>query len=107
MVCAEKTQIVTQLQSQIVDAPEGVSFACAATTDPAHSSRLTYVWERNGVPVTNEQDKHYSMDPVTHMLHISETKGNDTAEYRCVVSSDVDQAEASAMLTVRGAYIVR
>lgn len=98
----EKTIITTQPRSQTVDAPIDVLFECAATADPSHSSRLTYVWERNGIPITDNNPR-YVVDRATHRLTIKQTEGNDTSEYRCVVSSDIDRVEASAMLTVRGA----
>ena len=76
-------------------------FTCAGTTDPMEVSKLTITWLKDNKPITTGEQR-MAQNFQDNSLTISGITIRDAGRYTCVASNGLDEAKASAMLTVRG-----
>ncbi|CAE1307932.1 NRCAM [Acanthosepion pharaonis] len=75
-------------------------FTCAGTTDPMEVSKLTITWLKDDKPITTGEQR-MAQNFQDNSLTISGITIRDAGRYTCVASNGLDEARASAMLTVR------
>ena len=72
-------------------------------TDPAEWDNLVVVWRRHGVTIDPSRDRHVSVDPDDHSLHVRGALVTDTAQYTCHADNGLDEATSEPInVIVRG-----
>ncbi|XP_070559729.1 neuronal cell adhesion molecule-like isoform X2 [Ptychodera flava] len=95
----DKTEIVQPPQDTFVREGERAQFQCSITHDS--SLELVVSWERDGVRLETElATSRYTIGDDSSLI-ISRTQMSDTNDYVCVAQTELDEARASAKLTVQ------
>lgn len=84
-----------------VNANIDAKFICSGTTDYEEVENLSVSWMKDGKMITTN-DQRMTQNHQDNSLTISGTISRDSGTYTCVVSNKLDNATASAILTVKG-----
>ena len=96
-----KTRIEQAPLDLEVIAGYNAKFTCSGSTDFDETRNMKVTWEKDGKPVsTNEQ--RMSQNFYDNSLTISGTIVRDSGVYTCVISNQLDEDRAYAILTVKG-----
>ncbi|XP_064605046.1 neuroglian-like isoform X2 [Liolophura sinensis] len=84
-----------------VIAGNDAKFTCSATTDTDEVKQLEILWEKDDKPITPDNQRMTS-NYQDNSLTVTGTIARDSGRYTCVATNGLDNATASAMLTVKG-----
>lgn len=90
----KRTRITNAPQNIDMIAGGNAMFNCSANNDDS----LNFKWLKDGLPIQSEDRFNFSQN----LLIINKVMKEDSGNYTCMVESDLDWDEASAMLFVRG-----
>jgi len=88
--------------AQVISAPDDITLACQATTDPSEVDNLRVQWRRNGDVINPPARSRYVISDDGSRLTIRQSRVNDTATYTCRAENGVDFDTVEIPVTVRG-----
>ncbi|KAL5013978.1 hypothetical protein ScPMuIL_008248 [Solemya velum] len=100
LIVRRKTQIEAAPLDLEVNANIDAKFICSGTTDYEEVENLSVFWKKDGKIITTN-DQRMTQNHQDNSLTISGTISRDSGTYTCVVSNGLDNATASAILTVK------
>ncbi|KAJ8301648.1 hypothetical protein KUTeg_020635 [Tegillarca granosa] len=95
-----RTRIEFKPSDLEIGAGKDGKFTCSGTTDFAEVEHLHIYWRKDGKTITSN-DQRMTQNFQDNSLTISGTIARDSGVYTCVVTNGLDQATASAILTVK------
>ncbi|XP_044586192.1 neuroglian isoform X1 [Cotesia glomerata] len=98
LVVRERTKITDEPEDYEVYAGSPATFRCNAITDS--TLELEIEWLRNNKTIDFEVEPHFVLTS-DHSLTITKTTELDSGIYTCVAKTELDEATASATLTVQ------
>ncbi|XP_077986502.1 neuronal cell adhesion molecule-like [Glandiceps talaboti] len=99
LIVLRKTTIDIPPTDKFTTEGTDVNFECSATADT--ELELQVYWEKNGERLGTRPTSRYRVDPATSTLTIRRPQMLDTNEYTCVAATALDEARATAELTVQ------
>lgn len=97
--CLEHTEIKDGPEDYEVAAGSTATFRCNAVTDS--TLELSIEWLNNGQLIDFDSEPRFVRSN-DYSLSITKTNELDSGTYTCVASTELDEARASATLTVQG-----
>jgi len=89
--------------SQTVTVGSDVTLRCDATTDERERQRLKISWLANGEEIdTGSQQANVAQDNRDMSLKITHARIDNTGDYTCNASNELDWDAVTVRLTVRG-----
>ncbi|KAK7481945.1 hypothetical protein BaRGS_00026853, partial [Batillaria attramentaria] len=98
LLVRRETQIVQAPLDLVVTAGTDANFTCSGTTDPEEMDNLEIRWLKYDMELLNWQPR---ITITNNSLTVSGTIARDSGTYTCIATNGLDQAEASANLTVK------
>ncbi|KAJ8301645.1 hypothetical protein KUTeg_020632 [Tegillarca granosa] len=100
LIVRRRTRIEFKPSDLEIGAGKDGKFTCSGTTDFAEVEHLHIYWRKDGKTITSN-DQRMTQNFQDNSLTISGTIARDSGVYTCVVTNGLDQATASAILTVK------
>jgi hypothetical protein len=98
----ERTSIADPPSDLTATAGTDVTLSCGISVDPSELATVTVTWTKDDAEIPLGDGTRFTHDPESHSLRISPVAVDDSGVYKCHVKATMDEANAQAVLLIKG-----